>query len=455
MNSLPKVEQALINLCLSPDEHYKEIIPQLTEVLFTDDLALRAYKLIKAIMTDNIKPNLVTLNQYGRADKTITAAEVAKISAWGSDLWYNEPINDYIALLKDEHIKRSITSIMAQNALGLSEPRGGATTATEIIKKLNSLLEDGSPKDSIIEAMALASDERDAYYRRSALHLSGKTSGLNTGLKALNKFTGGFHPELIILAGRPSMGKTALALYHAVEFGEPGIYFNLEMNKSQLCQRLILQHANDKISSARLRDGNLTQPELYEFERSIGAVEQLPILIYDKARCGVHEAVRVMRREVRKNRCKWAIIDYLQLMTIEGFKGGSRELEVAEISRTLKAAQKELNIPIIALAQLSRQVEQRADKKPILSDLRESGSIEQDADTVIFIWRPAYYGLSENGIEYTNDVFYLFEKHRQGATGEVRFKHNETLTIFTDAASEQGSTFLPLSPNYEFNGSPF
>lgn len=244
------------------------------------------------------------------------------------------------------------------------------------------------------------------------------------------------------------MGKTALALFHAMQSKEPGIYFNLEMNNSQLCQRLILQNSDGIINSARLRDGSLTQPELHEFERSIGDIERLPVLIYDKARCGINEAIRVMRREHRKGRCKWAIIDYLQLMTIEGWRGGNRELEVAEISRSIKAIQKELGIPVIALAQLSRQVEQRADKKPVLSDLRESGSLEQDADTVVFVWRPAYYGLNDDtGSPYTNEVHYLFEKHRQGSTGSVEFKHNKTITKFYDIDQEVGSTFLPMSSN--------
>jgi replicative DNA helicase len=341
---------------------------------------------------------------------------------------------------------------MVEASLEFSGLRGGAQTAAEIIKRLNTLLEDGSPNENMLDTLTLAHEERQAYYRRAELHLSGKTSGLNTGLSALNRFTGGFHPELIILAGRPSMGKTALALYHACNFNEPGIYFNLEMNKSQLCQRLILQHSSERINSARLRDGNLTQPELHAFETTIGTVENLPVLIYDKPRCGVHEAIRVMRREARKGNCKWVIIDYLQLMTIEGFRGGNREAEVAEISRTLKAAQKELNIPIIALAQLSRQVEQRADKRPILSDLRESGSIEQDADTVIFIYRPEYYALNDElGNPYSSDVFYLFEKHRQGSTGEVRFKHNSTITSFSDIATSGGSTFTPMPINTKFD----
>lgn len=241
------------------------------------------------------------------------------------------------------------------------------------------------------------------------------------------------------------MGKTALALFHGIQSKEAGIYFNLEMNPSQLCQRLILQNATGSIDSKRLRDGNLNQPELHVFESTIGEVEKMPFTIYDKPRCGVHEAIRIIRAQVRKGQCKWVIIDYLQLMTLEGFRGGNREAEVSEISRTLKAAQKELKIPIIALCQLNRQVEQRADKKPMLSDLRESGSLEQDADTVCFVWRPSYYNLSnEDGKPYTNETFYLFEKHRQGSTGTVEFRNNETITRFYDADQEPMTSILPV-----------
>jgi len=170
---------------------------------------------------------------------------------------------------------------------------------------------------------------------------------------------------------------------------------------------------------------------MVEFERTIGKIENVPFMIYDKARCGVHQAVRVMKQQHRKGKCNWAIIDYLQLMTLEGNKGSNRENEIAEISRILRSAQKELNIPIIALAQLNRDCEKRPDKKPLLSDLRESGSLEQDADTVAFIYRPAYYGLQkDDGTPYTNEIFYLFEKHRHGATGSVEFRHNYNLSQF-------------------------
>jgi replicative DNA helicase len=124
------------------------------------------------------------------------------------------------------------------------------------------------------------------------------------------------------------MGKTALALFHGIQSKEAGIYFNLEMNPSQLCQRLILQNATGSIDSKRLRDGSLNQPELHVFESTIGEVEKMPFTIYDKPRCGVHEAIRVIRQQVRKGLCKWVIIDYLQLMTLEG--RGSRDQQNAK-----------------------------------------------------------------------------------------------------------------------------
>jgi replicative DNA helicase len=442
-----KTEQALIAILMTGDTH-RDLLSQLSANLFTDELTNKAFKVIEALIAKGKTPDAVNFFQYSKEVEGFAAKDMATVVNWSSILTYNEPINEYIATLKDANIKRSIGQILTEESLGMHNTSDGYTAATGIIKRLTSLLDTGGTTDNIIDLLQLTNDEREAYYRRAALTAAGKTTGVETGIQSINRFTGGWHPEFIIIAGRPSMGKTALALFHGMQSKEPGIYFNLEMNPSQLCQRLILMEAEDKIQSSRLRDGNLTQPELAAFEQTIGKIEKSPFLIYDKARCGVHEAIRVIKREHRKGRCKWVIIDYLQLMTIEGFRGGNREAEVAEISRTIKAAQKELGIPIIALAQLSREVEKRADKKPMLSDLRESGSLEQDADTVAFVWRPSYYGLNDdNGTPYTNEIFYLFEKHRQGATGTVEFRHSSNMTSFSDSgASPQGSSYLPSPP---------
>ena len=449
-----ELEEKIIAILLSSNQFKDEIIVQLKYEYFTVDRYKKAFEVIKRLHKKQQPIDIAFLNQENKLAKLLERSDIITISQSldkiGSSFF--EPHEAVILELRNIYLKSQIHQIITEESIGLYDRHDATVTATEMVKRLNELMDTGMTGSNIITTTELVKDEREAYFRRQELNRQGKTSGVDTGLKALNRFTGGWQPEFIILAGRPSMGKTALALFHGIQSNEAGIYFNLEMNPSQLCQRLILQNATGSIDSKRLRDGNLNQPELHVFESTIGEVEKMPFTIYDKPRCGVHEAIRIIRAQVRKGQCKWVIIDYLQLMTLEGFRGGNREAEVSEISRTLKAAQKELKIPIIALCQLNRQVEQRADKKPMLSDLRESGSLEQDADTVCFVWRPSYYNLSnDEGSPYTNETFYLFEKHRQGSTGTVEFRNNETITRFYDADQEPMTSMLPV----QIESSPF
>jgi replicative DNA helicase len=449
-----ELEEKIIAILLSSNQFKDEIIVQLKYEYFTVDRYKKAFEVIKRLHKKQQPIDIAFLNQENKLAKLLERSDIITISQSldkiGSSFF--EPHEAVILELRNIYLKSQIHQIITEESIGLYDRHDATVTATEMVKRLNELMDTGMTVSNIITTAELVKDEREAYFRRQELNRQGKTSGVDTGLKALNRFTGGWQPEFIILAGRPSMGKTALALFHGIQSNEAGIYFNLEMNPSQLCQRLILQNATGSIDSKRLRDGNLNQLELHVFESTIGEVEKMPFTIYDKPRCGVHEAIRIIRAQVRKGQCKWVIIDYLQLMTSEGFRGGNREAEVSEISRTLKAAQKELKIPIIALCQLNRQVEQRADKKPMLSDLRESGSLEQDADTVCFVWRPSYYNLSnDEGRPYTNETFYLFEKHRQGSTGTVEFRNNETVTQFYDADQEPMTSHLPV----QIESSPF
>jgi len=443
-----ELEEKMIAILLSSNQHKDEIIVQLKSEYFTNDRYKKAFDIIKSLNQKKQPIDITFLNQENKIAKVLDTADIITISKSLDKITsgFFEPHEAILLELRNTYLKSQIHQIITEESIGLYDRHDAEVTASEMVKRLNELMDTGMTVSNIITTADLVKDEREAYFRRQELNRQGKTSGVNTGLTALNRFTGGWQPEFIILAGRPSMGKTALALFHGIQSKEAGIYFNLEMNPSQLCQRLILQNATGSIDSKRLRDGSLNQPELHVFESTIGEVEKMPFTIYDKPRCGVHEAIRVIRQQVRKGLCKWVIIDYLQLMTLEGFRGGNREAEVAEISRTLKAAQKELAIPIIALCQLNRQVEQRADKKPMLSDLRESGSLEQDADTVCFVYRPSYYNLSnDDGKPYTNETFYLFEKHRQGSTGTVEFRNNETITNFYDANQEPMSSYLPVA----------
>jgi replicative DNA helicase len=431
-NPNEQIEKILIGILLSPGDVHKDIIAQVGPHHFQNDLCRKVFYFIKKINDENRRPDPVTLLTVWKTSETFSFDEYREAIQFTNIVTYNENIPEVIESIKNNFITQSISKIYYEVGIGLHENKPGRDIADEMIKRLTKLTEDGAELQKIVEMPELTSNERDAYYRRSELAKSGLTSGLNSGIEAINKFTGGWQNEFIILGARPSMGKTALALFFGMQTGKPGVYFNLEMSQSQLTQRLILQNSNEQIRSAALRDGTLNPEELNHFEKTIGIVENKPFKIYDKAGCGVNEAIRIIKRQARLNACDWVVIDYLQLMTLEGFKGGNREAEVSQISRTLKAAQKELSIPFIVLAQLNRQCEQTQDKKPMLSNLRESGSIEQDADTVAFIWRPEYYELKneETGAPYTNEIFLLFEKHRQGATGSVGFRHNTTMSSF-------------------------
>jgi replicative DNA helicase len=431
-NANDQIENTLIGILLSPNEIYKEILSQIGPQHFENDLCRKTFYFIKKICDQNKRPDPVSLLNVWKCSESFSMDEYLAALKTSQNVTFNENIPELIETVQNALITRNISKIYYEVGIGLHEKKPGRDIAEEMIKRLTKLTEEGSELQKIVEMPELTTNEREAYYRRAELAKSGQTSGLETGIESINKFTGGWQNELIILGARPSMGKTALSLFFGMQTKKPGIYFNLEMSQSQLTQRLILQNANERIRSSALRDGTLNQDELIHFEKTIGIVENKPFKIYDKAGCGVNEAIRIIKRHARLNQCEWVVIDYLQLMTLEGFKGGNREAEVSQISRTLKAAQKELNIPFIVLAQLNRKCEETIDKKPSLSHLRESGSIEQDADTVAFIYRPEYYELKneETGAPYTNEIFLLFEKHRQGATGAVGFRHNSTMSSF-------------------------
>ena len=256
-------------------------------------------------------------------------------------------------------------------------------------------------------------------------------SGLSSGYMALDKITSGWQKsDLIIIAARPAMGKTAFVLSMAknmaVNFKTSVAIFSLEMSNVQLVNRLITnvcELPGEKIKSGRL--------ELYEWEQLDHKITELydaPIYVDDTPSLSIFEIRTKARRLVREHDVKCIIIDYLQLMNASGMEYGSREQEVSKISRSLKGLAKELNIPIIALSQLNRTVEGREGKRPQLSDLRESGAIEQDADMVCFIHRPEYYGIKEdsNGRDLTGLAEIIIAKHRNGAVGDLwlSFKHS-------------------------------
>ena len=266
----------------------------------------------------------------------------------------------------------------------------------------------------------------------------GGVTGVPSGFRNLDGYTSGFqNSDLIICAARPAMGKTAFMLTAArnaaVRFGVPVAFFSLEMAATQLVQRLLCAEA--EIDAQKVRTGNLAEYEWTQLNTQIGELSKAPIFIDDTPALSIMDLRAKARRLKAEKKIGMIIIDYLQLMTGNTSKGGNREQEIAGISRSLKELAKEIDVPIIALSQLSRAVETRGgDKKPMLSDLRESGSIEQDADMVMFLYRPEYYGLTtyEDGSSTQGIAEVIIAKQRNGPVGDVKLQFVNKFAKFLD-----------------------
>jgi replicative DNA helicase len=268
----------------------------------------------------------------------------------------------------------------------------------------------------------------------------GEVTGVETGFEDLDRLTTGFHKsDLIILAARPAMGKTALslnAIWHASgEKKMPVAIFSLEMSKEQLVQRLISQ--TTRIPAQALRSGNVKAEDWPKLVRGVAEVSRAPIWIDDTAGVTLMEIRAKVRRLASQLNVagemplSLVVVDYLQLMVGQGARAENRQQEIAEISRGLKVLARDLDVPVLAIAQLSRAVETRHDKRPLLSDLRDSGAIEQDADVVMFLYRDEYYN-PESDDKGIAEV--IVGKHRNGPTGKVQLAWMEQYTKFASLA---------------------
>lgn len=282
---------------------------------------------------------------------------------------------------------------------------------------------------------------------------NGEVTGIATGYIGLDRMTSGLHAdELIILAARPSVGKTAFVLNIAknvaVNLNETVAIFSLEMGAESLVERIICSHAS--INAGHLKTGKLTDEEYTQYFVATGVLAEAPIYIDDTPGIRVSEIRAKCRRlKQERNNLGLVVIDYLQL--IEGNGKESRQQEVSEISRNLKKLAKELKVPVIALSQLSRGVEQRQDKRPIMSDIRESGSIEQDADIVAFLYRDDYYRQEpdENGqvpeVEPNSTIEVIIEKNRSGPRGTVELNFMKEFNKFTNLVPDEIEQRAPMA----------
>jgi replicative DNA helicase len=265
----------------------------------------------------------------------------------------------------------------------------------------------------------------------------GDNSGIPTGFRDLDRIVLGLQPgDLIIVAGRPGLGKTALALNMAKSAalgGIPASFISLEMSRPQLMSRLLSMQSG--VDSNNVRSGRLGAAEWAAVNRAAEKLISIPLYINDRAALTIMDIRAAARRECSEGRCGIMFVDYIQLVLGSG-SADSREREVGEISRSLKALAKELNIPVVALSQLNRKLEDRPAKRPQLADLRESGSIEQDADVILFVYRPQKYAP-----ESTEPSEIIVGKQRNGPTGTVKVVYVESCASFEELANEERCPF--------------
>ena len=340
-------------------------------------------------------------------------------------------LEEYISLINDKFLRRSLIKV------GYKIINSAYVTNLPLETILNGLeleifnLTNEIKTQKIYTNAELLSNVFSELKQKS---LNPSLSGLISGFYELDSFTQGFQKsDLIIIAGRPSMGKTALALNIGLNViknsGLPVLFFSLEMSKEQLIYRLITTETS--ISNMRLKTGNLYKEDWLKLNGIIKNFSSLPFFIDDTPDPTIQDIKMKIKKVIfEQNQLGLVIIDYLQLMQNSKFKTENRSQELSQITRSLKNLAREFQVPIIALSQLSRSVENRTNKRPILSDLRESGSIEQDADVVLMLYRESYY--SSNSSHNNNNVQLIIAKQRNGPTGTVNLQFDPTLMRFFD-----------------------
>lgn len=383
------------------------------------------------------------LQHHGLMPDKITPAELAEVATTAASASHTEA---HARTLVEKSIGRRMLEVGREITARASDTRTDIDEvigyATGELEKIGSLFSGGRIGDHI---RAFAAQSLREAEHRAARAARGEVTGITTGLKDLDRATGGWQgSQLIVLAARPAMGKTALMLHFAkaaANAGVPVCIYSLEMSGVRLSDRLLLSVAD--VDTESFRSGRLTSEDWQKMEQAGAEISRLPIYVDDNPTASMRHIKTNSRVRASRGECGMILIDYLQLADTadKTNRTRNREQEVAQASRQAKIMAKELDVPVILLSQLSRSVEGRSDKCPMLSDLRESGAIEQDADIVAFLYRPAYYGIltiEELKNADSEGVGILsIAKQRDGATGRIAFRHNPPMTCLSDWPAPQ------------------
>lgn len=418
--SLPnnlEAEQAILSAMLASPQNAAKAVEELKPEDFFWD-ANREIFLALQELSDNLVPlDMITLiNELNRRGTFEAVGGLDYVSSIMDVVTVQSNVDTYIEILREKTTKRQLIAL-SQDLMAHSY--SGKEEAQELVDAAEKKIYNIAMKRSLKDYAAFPDVMFRTYLDIERIsRFKGQLIGVPSGFTDFDKVTAGFQKtDLIILAGRPAMGKTSLALsmVHnmAVKRNIPVGFFSLEMSAEQLVQRIISMESN--ISLSTIRNGGLNDEEWLKLQDAVRALDNTPIYIDDSSLITTAE----IRSKARKMKMEYNIqaifIDYLQFITGNA-KLGSKQLEVAEISRELKALAKELEIPVITLAQLGRGPDARTDHRPVLSDLRDSGAIEQDADLVCFIYRDEYYNKNS---EKPGVGEVIIAKHRNGPTGTV------------------------------------
>ncbi|MDB2546584.1 replicative DNA helicase [Amylibacter sp.] len=432
-----EAEQALLGALLVNNDVYDKIASIVKDIHFFDPVHARIFETIANRIQKNALASPVTIKAFFEDDEGLNElggpSYLARLAGASVSVF---AARDYAQMIYDMAIRRDLMAIgedIADKARLIDISSEPSEQIVEAEQKLYALSEQGqvdSGFQSFLKAVTDAVNMANQAYQRD-----GGMAGISTGLTDMDKKLGGLHPsDLLILAGRPSMGKTSLATNiafniakaykkgqrhdgteGAVEGGVVGFY-SLEMSAEQLAGR-ILSEASE-VPSTQIRSGDMTESEFRRFVEAAKQLENCPLYIDDTPALPISQLAARARRLKRTHGLDVLIIDYLQLVRPASAKD-SRVNEVSEITQGMKAIAKELDIPVIALSQLSRAVESREDKRPQLSDLRESGSIEQDADVVMFVFREEYYKEREKPGDHEADKMMMWQEEMEALHGKA------------------------------------
>lgn len=415
-----------------------DVLPEVLTIVRPQDFYEQRHQIIfQAIMDlyDHHKPiDLLTLTSELKSKKKLNeigkASYLAELSNFVPAASHAKA---YAEIIERNSVRRRLISAGTQIAESAFEDD---VNTDELIGSAEKELFEVS--DKIIKSDYVPMDELlvDAFDRLEELHKNkGALRGLKTGFRDIDKKTAGFQKgDLIIVGARPAMGKTTFAqnlAYNIASINKKGVlFFSMEMAANEIIDRMISDVSG--VDNWKMRTGNLSDEEFQKIGDALADMDEIPIYIDDTSSMTIMELRNKARRAMHDHNIGIVIVDYLQLISGSNRYAGNRVQEVSEVSRGLKILARELSIPVIALAQLSRNVTGRDDPRPVLSDLRDSGSIEQDADLVMFLHRPDYYKQNQDDYEETHITELLIAKHRHGAVGKIElYFHPELLRFMT------------------------